>query len=111
METNKASKPLNFGSFLISYVSLSVIAGLFTFRLISSFLDTILLPFLDITVLPTVKFHKLTKSYDHGKNHKKNEFEKEKYIYIFQPGIFLKELVIWCMMMIILYFIYKIANK
>ena len=108
---NNYNKPSNFGSFLVSYISLSVIAGLFTYKLISSFLDTIFLPFLDITVLPTIKFHNLSKTFDYTKTETNNTFIKEEYLYEFQPGIFLKELVIWCMMMIILYFLYKITRK
>ncbi len=65
MEESIGSK--NFSQFLISYVSLSVIAGLFTFRLINSLLDNIILPSLDISVLPDQKFHKLTKVYNHNK--------------------------------------------
>ena len=58
---NPGDKTLNFSSFIISYLCLSVIAGLFTFRVLNSLLDNIILPVLDITVLPETKFHKLTK--------------------------------------------------
>lgn len=109
---NGSTGSKNFGQFLISYISLSVIAGLFTFRLINSLLDNIILPALDISILPDQKFHKLTKVY----NHKKKEVTSDEYIkedsfvYIFKPGIFLKELVIWCFMMIILYLLYRVSN-
>jgi large-conductance mechanosensitive channel len=102
---------LNFSSFIISYVSLSVIAGLFTFRLLNSLLDNIILPILDITVLPETKFHKLTKTYNHKKKEITNNIEKDKYIYIIRPGLFIKELIIWCFMMLLLYFIYRISKK
>ena len=92
-------KKVNFISFIVSYVSLSVIAGLFSYRLLNSLLDNIVLPLLDITILPETKFHKLTKTYSHNKKIINNNFKKENYIYIFQPGIFLKELVIWCFIM------------
>ena len=58
---------LNFCTFIVSYVSLSVIAGLFTYRLLNSFLDNIILPILDLTVLPETRFHKLTKAFNHKK--------------------------------------------
>ena len=108
---NQGNKILNFSSFIISYVSLSVIAGLFTFRVLNSLLDNIILPILDITVLPETKFHKLTKTFDHQKKEVNNNIQKNQYVYVIRPGIFLKELVIWCFMMLLLYFIYRISNK
>lgn len=100
---------LTFSSFIISYVSLSVIAGLFTYRLLNSFLDNIVLPILDFTILPETKFHKLTKTYDYKKNEINPSIEKDKYVYIVRPGLFIKELIIWCFIMLILYFIYYIS--
>ena len=108
---NTGNKTLNFSSFIISYVSLSVIAGLFTFRILNSLLDNIILPILDITVLPETKFHKLTKTFNHQKKKINNNIEKDKYVYVIRPGVFLKELVIWCFMMLLLYFIYRITKK
>ena len=108
---NPSDKTLNFSSFIISYVSLSVIAGLFTFRLLNSLLDNIILPILDITVLPETKFHKLTKTYNYQKKEINNNIQKEQYVYVVRPGIFLKELVIWCFIMLLLYFIYRITKK
>jgi large-conductance mechanosensitive channel len=111
MDNNNNNNSLNFTSFIISYVSLSVIAGLFTYRLLNSFLDNIILPILDISILPETKFHKLTKTFNHKKQEINNNIENEKYIYVIRPGAFLKELVIWCFMMLLLYFIYSINNK
>lgn len=102
---------LNFSSFLISYVSLSVIAGLFTFRVLNSLLDNIIFPILDITVLPETKFHKLTKTYNHNKKEVNNNIQVDQYMYVIRPGLFLKELVIWCFMMMLLYFVYRISKK
>lgn len=99
------------GSFIVSYISLSVIAGLFTYRLLNSFLDNILLPFLDITILPDKHFHKLTKVYNHEKKEIVPNLEENKYQYILKPGLFLKELIIWSFLMIILFMIYKFTNK
>ena len=108
---NTYDKTLNFSSFIISYVSLSVIAGLFTFRLLNSLLDNIILPVLDITLLPENKFNKLTKTYNHQKKEIDNNIQNEQYMYVIQPGRFLKELVIWCFMMLLLYFVYRIIKK
>jgi large-conductance mechanosensitive channel len=101
----------NFSSFIISYISLSVIAGLFTYRVLNSFLDNIILPLLDISILPDKKFHKLTKVYNHDKTQVKEVIKKEDIKYIIRPGIFLKELVIWCFIMMLLYIIYKLTKK
>ena len=106
MKGSSGSK--NFYKFIISYVSLSVIAGLFTYRLINSFLDNILLPSLNISVLPDYKFHKLTKIYNHKKQITHNKYSNvDEIFYIFKPGIFLKELIIWCSMMLLLFTFYK----
>lgn len=102
---------LTFCSFIVSYVSLSVIAGLFTYRLLNSFMDNIVLPLIDFTVLPDTKFHKLTSVYNHKKENIDNNFKKNEYVYVFKPGMFLKELVIWCFTMILLYIIYKFTQK
>ena len=108
---NNSNQTLNFSSFIISYVSLSVIAGLFTFRVLNSLLDNIILPIIDITVLPETKFHKLTKTYNHEKKEIDPNLNKQQYIYIVRPGLFLKELIIWCFMMLLLYFIYSVTKK
>ena len=108
---NSGNQTLNFSSFIVSYVSLSVVAGLFTYRLLNSFLDNILFPIIDLTVLPETKFHKLTKTYNHKKEQINPDFKKEEYMYVIRPGAFIKELVIWCFIMLILYCIYRMFNK
>lgn len=105
------NKNFNFSSFITSYVSLSVIAGLFTYRLLNSLLDNIILPLLDISILPETKFHKLTKTYNYNKKEINNGINNNNYVYVVQPGIFIKELIIWCFMMLVLYFIYSISIK
>ena len=102
---------LTFSAFILSYISLSVVAGLFTYRLINSLLDNIILPLLDISVLPESKFHKFTKVYNYKKKEMKNPLKKNQYMYIIRPGIFLKDLIIWCFIMILLYLIYIISKK
>lgn len=102
---------LNFSSFIISYISLSVIAGLFTYRLINSFLDNILFPLLDISILPDKKFHKLTKTYNNLKQEINSNISNENFVYVIKPGIFLKELIIWCFIMLILYILFRISKK
>lgn len=108
---SESNENLNFSSFIVSYVSLSVIAGLFSYRLLNSLLDNIILPLLDLSLLPDNKFHKLTKIYNHNKNEINNKPKKEETVYVIRPGMFLKELIIWCSMMLILYTIYSFSNK
>ena len=111
MNEQNTQQTFTFIQFIISYVSLSVIAGLFTYRLLNSLMDNIILPLLDITVLPDTKFHKLTSVYNHKKQNIENNFNKKEYVFIFRPGLFIKELVIWCFMMIVLYLIYRVTQN
>ena len=55
---SESNENLNFSSFIVSYVSLSVIAGLFSYRLLNSLLDNIILPLLDLSLLPDNMFDK-----------------------------------------------------
>lgn len=105
-DVNYVTKPLNFCSFVVSYISLSVIAGLFSFRLINSLLDNIILPLLDLTILPDKKFHKMSRMYNNNKQREKLEFKDSDNKYLIRPGIFLKDVIIWLAVMLILYFIY-----
>lgn len=108
---NSGNKTFNFSSFIVSYVSLSVVAGLFTYRLLNSFLDNILFPIIDLTILPETKFNKLTKTYNHKKEQINPDFKKEEYMYVIRPGAFIKELIIWCFIMLVLYCIYRFSNN
>lgn len=108
MQNLKVNQKQNFLTFIVSYVSLSVIAGLFTYRLLNSFMDNILLPLIDITILPDCKFHKLTSAFNHKKQRIQNNFNKNEYIYVFRPGLFIKEFVIWCMSILLLYIVYRL---
>lgn len=96
-----------FVQFIFSNISISVIAGLFSYRLLNSFLDNILLPLVDISILPECKFYRLSKMYNLNKKPVKKDVCDENYVYIFKPGIFLKEFIIWSITMIFLFFLYK----
>jgi len=102
---------LTFSAFILSYISLSVVAGLFTYRLVNSLLDHIILPLLDISVLPEKKFNKFTKVYNYKKKEIKKPIKNKDYMYVIRPGIFFKDLIIWCFIMISLYLIYRISKK
>lgn len=105
-------KELSFSSFVFSYISLSVIGGLLTFRLISSLLDNIILPLLDLSILPVKKFKKLTRIYDNKKAPIRGLIKDSEHKYVVQPGLFLRDLIIWCAMILLLYFIKRITlNK
>ena len=102
---------LSFVSFVLSQITLSVIAGLFTYRLIGSLLDNIILPLLDLSILPVKKFNKLTRVYDNKKNPVNGLFKTKEYKYIIQPGIFIRDLILWCTIMLLLYIIYRITKN
>ena len=84
--------------YLIQWISFTVIGGIFTYRMIDSFLNNIFLPALDIT-LPNSFFSKLCPE---------NINEEEKKI---MPGIFLKEFVIWFVIINLLYLASKHLKK
>lgn len=105
------NETLNFPDFIISYISLSVIAGLFTYRVINSFLDNILFPILDLTILPDSKFIKLSSVYNQNKNLINNILKSSENTYTIRYGLFIKDLLIWIFIMILLFMIYKITLK
>jgi len=102
---------VNFLSFIVSYLSLSVIAGLFTYRLINSLLENIILPCLDFTILPNCKIHKMNRHYNHKKEKINSNVNENEYTYSIQIGLVLKDFIIWLIAMLILYFIFKLTNK
>lgn len=105
-------KTLTFSEFIISYVSLSVIAGLFTYRVLNSFFDNILFPIIDLTILPDQKFLQLSLIYDSNKNELENPVQDNPdYQVSIRFGLFIKELIIWVIIMTLLYMLYKISLK
>ena len=100
----------SFTQFLTSYIGLSVIAGLFTFRLINSIVDDLFFPFLDISFLPEHKFSRINKTYDKSKNDISSDFHIKDYVHQIRWGNFLRELLVWIVMMILIYFVYVMSN-
>ena len=108
----KEDKILSFSEFIISYVSLSVIAGLFTYRVLNSFFDNILFPIVDLTILPDKKFLQLSLIYDSNRNELENpSFNNSDYHVSIRFGLFIKELIIWMIIMTLLYMLYNISIK
>jgi large-conductance mechanosensitive channel len=103
------NKIYTFPEFIISYVSLSVIAGLFSFKVVNSLLDNIILPILDITILPDKKFIKFSSFYNCNKKKIKPLFNNNDVQYAIRYGMFIKDLIIWLFVMIILFMLYKIS--
>lgn len=103
------NKVENFLSFLTSFVSISVIASLFSYKILNSFLDNIFFPILDLFILPDKQFHKLTKVYDNDLNEDKT-INNNELKYAIRPGIFLKDFITWSFIIIILYIVYRISN-
>lgn len=103
---------MNFLQFLMNDISLPVIIGMFTYRLLSSLLNDIIIPIIDI-LLHEHTFYQynlglgedneiiLTDPVD-MKNALKNRIGF---------GIFLRELIIWLVVMFIFYIIFVISQK
>ena len=107
-----SEKIYSFPEFILSYVSLSVIAGLFTYKFLNSFLENILFPIIDLTILPDHKFIKLSSFYNSKKNLINpipiNNSENQ---YVIRYGLFIKDLILWIIFMIFLFMLYKISFK
>ena len=107
---------LSFIQFTLSNISVSIIAGLFTYRIINSFLDNILFPYLDLTILPDKKFLRLTQTFKKKHNNITAIPTDFKYLnksskYTVRFGLFLKDLIIWIIVMFLLYLIYNLIQK
>ena len=109
----------NFLTFVTSFISLSIIASIFSYRLLNSFFDNIFFPILDLFILPDKKFHKLTKIYDinltiEDKIESRSSLSGNESLgtiqYAIRTGIFLKDFITWSFMIIILYIIYRFTN-
>lgn len=85
-------------SFVTSFISLSVIGGIFSYRFINSFLSDILFPCLNISILPDDTFNKMNVYTGNQPETKKST--KGNTIRI---GTFLKEMLMWVIVMTILY--------
>lgn len=98
----------NILSFITSFVSLSIIASIFSYKLLNSFLDNIFFPIIDLFILPDKNFHKLSTYYNNDLSKEPNNNNKA--IYAIRPGIFLKDFITWSFMIIILYLFYRLNN-
>ena len=100
----------NILSFITSFVSLSVIASIFSYKLLNSFLDNIFFPIIDLFILPDKNFHKLSRYYNNDLIKESSNNNNNKTIYAIRPGIFLKDFITWSFMIIILYLFYRLNN-
>ena len=105
-------KIYSFPEFILSYISLSVIAGLFTYKFLNSFLENILFPIIDLTILPDRKFIKLSSFYNSEKNLiNPIPIDNSDSQYVIRYGLFIKDLILWIVFMIFLFMLYKISLK
>jgi hypothetical protein len=100
-----------FVEYVISMLSISIIANIFTFRFINAFLEYILLPVFNILIDPGEHISKINFTFNTGKN--KNEqmglnsnpnANIESPSYDIACGAFFKEFLIWITFMVLLYF-------
>lgn len=96
----------NFLDFLSTNVSISVIAGIFTFRLISAVLENIINPLINI-ILDENTFYSYNMTIDQDDKvvltDPVNNLNHTKYYFGF--GVVIRELIIWIIAMFILYYI------
>jgi large-conductance mechanosensitive channel len=98
----------NFLTFLQTYVGISVIAGIFTFKLISSFMENIINPILDYFIKQDKFKHFNIIINDDGTQIKATPATSNtELIYRLNFGQLLRDIIIWLISMIILYQISK----
>ena len=96
----------NFLDFLSNNVSISVIAGIFTFRLISSILENIINPLMNIILNENTFYsYNLTIDQDDKVVLTDPVYNLSHAKYYFGFGVVLRELIIWIIAMFILYYI------
>ena len=98
----------DFYSFIFSWVSLSIIGGLFTYRILNALLEYIIFPLAYISTDPKSKLSDLDFNYDVNTGFSVNP-EKENNVV--RLGSFIKELLIWLVFMVILFFISPKSGK
>lgn len=108
---NSVTTSQNFVQFISSFISLTVVASIFSYKLLNSFLDNIFFPILDLFILPDKKFHKLSTVYNANLEKNNKVIDENKLEYAIRPGIFLKDFITWVFVIIILYIIYRIGNQ
>jgi len=108
-----------FVDYVTSSISIALIASIFTYRLINSLLEYVLLPILNIFIDPDENISKLNFTFKTGKNNRTRKLASnpdantDSPTYDILCGAFLKEVIIWFVFMIILYFMWstEIAKK
>ena len=103
---------MNFVEFLFTYLTIAMIANLFTYRFISSIVDNFISPLVDIIIHDDL-FHHYNIHFD--KNLKlvlASTVNKSKTIsYSFNLGAILKEFISWVVIMFTLYIISIFTKK
>ena len=96
----------NFFQFLSTNIGISVIAGIFTFRLISSILENLINPLINI-IIHEHTFYSYNMTIDQNDKvvltDPVNNLSNTKYYFGF--GVVIRELMIWIIAMFILYYI------
>jgi large-conductance mechanosensitive channel len=99
--------------FLDKYINLSVIGGLFTYRLLSSFMSAVFSPLIDI-FLPTRVTENmnisLTGDFQRVYINRISTTIGKNIEYVFALGDLLREFIIWVFVMTLLFIFYKISN-
>jgi large-conductance mechanosensitive channel len=91
--------------FMEKSLTVTVIAGMITMRLITSILNDLVQPAVDMLIFEKL-FHSMTLTYDQNMHIVKNSKAVNPITYTFNFGNVLRELITWIALMTLLYLIY-----
>jgi len=99
--------------FINDQISLSVITGIFTYKMLSSFVDNILYSFINYKILPDDYFWKYNCIYDSNKKKINNDtlYNKKDIKHPILYGTFIKDFIIWLTITLIFYLIHNKNKK
>ena len=96
--------------FISHYVTISVLVGLFTYRMINSFLENVFYRIIDFKILPDSFFWNLNTVYNCDGKKIHVELDKNKVEHPIMHGRFIKDFITWLGLIIIFYYISKIKK-
>ncbi len=96
---------------LMSLISLTIIASVFTYRLLNAFMEYIIIPIINILIDPNEDISSLNFTFHTGKNHRDKKIFYNPDIdtgsspsYDIMLGTFIKEIIIWLIVMTVIYY-------
>lgn len=96
--------------FISNYITISVLIGLFTYRMINSFLENIFYRIIDFKILPDSFFWDFNKVYNVNGERIHAKYNRDKVEHPIMYGKFLKDFITWITLITIFYYISKIKK-